>query len=132
MPKNHKEQDGKQNAEQHIKSSVKHLIPPKFLPAGLLHRPEIPDSSWSANLEAGSDFKEGNARCSVRVFERYSMMGGNRLSLTLTMFQNRDSPIRLSAITAGGSQAVFFKVNTIGEESFLDDVKDLLEEILEE
>ena len=48
---------------------------------------EIPDSSWSADLEAGSDFKEGDARCSVRVFERYSMMGGNRLSLTLTMFQ---------------------------------------------
>ena len=68
----------------------------------------------------------------IRVFERYSMMGGNRLSLTLTMFQNGDSPIRLSAITAGGSQAVFFKVNTLGEESFLDDVKDLLEEILEE
>ena len=43
-----------------------------------------------------------------------------------------DSPIRLSAITAGGSQAVFFKVNTLGEESFLDDVKDLLEELLEE
>ena len=93
---------------------------------------EIPDSSWSANLEAGSDFKEGEARCSVRVFERYSMMGGNRLSLTLTMFQNGDNPIRLSAITAGGSQAVFFKINTIGEESFLDDVKKLLEEILEE
>ena len=92
---------------------------------------EIPDSSWSADLEAGSDFKEGDARCSVRVFERYSMMGGNRLSLTLTMFQNADSPIRLSAITAGGSQAVFFKVNTLGEESFLNDVKDLLEEILE-
>ena len=68
---------------------------------------------------------------SDRVFERYSMMGGNRLSLTLTMFQNGDSPIRLSAITAGGSQAVFFKVNTLGEESFLDNVKDLLEEILE-
>ena len=29
----------------------------------------IPDSSWSAELEAGSDFKEGSARCSVRVFE---------------------------------------------------------------
>ena len=93
---------------------------------------EIPDSSCSADLEAGSDFKEGDARCSVRVFERYSMIGGNRLSLTLTLFQNEDSPIRLSAITAGGSQAVFFKVNTLGEESFLDDVKDLLEEILEE
>ena len=90
----------------------------------------IPDSSWSADLEAGSDFKEGSARCSVRVFERYSMAGGNRLSLTLTMFQNGDSPIRLSAITAGGSQAVFFKVNTLGEEAFLDEVKELLEECL--
>ena len=30
----------------------------------------IPDSSWSAELEAGSDFKDGSARCSVRVFER--------------------------------------------------------------
>ena len=89
-------------------------------------------AAGQADLEAGSDFKEGDARCSVRVFERYSMIGGNRLSLTLTLFQNGDSPIRLSAITAGGSQAVFFKVNTLGEESFLDDVKDLLEEILEE
>ena len=90
----------------------------------------IPDSSWSAELEAGSDFKEGSARCSVRVFERYSMVGG-RLSLTLTLFQNGDEPIRLSAITAGGSQAVFFKMNTLGEDAFLEDVKQLLEEILE-
>lgn len=91
----------------------------------------IPDSSWSAELEAGSDFKEGSARCSVRVFERYSMVGGNRLSLTLTLFQNGDEPIRLSAIAAGGSQAVFFKMNTLGEDAFLKDVKQLLEEILE-
>ena len=89
----------------------------------------IPDSSWSAELEAGSDFKDGSARCSVRVFERYSMVGGNRLSLTLTLFQNES--IRLSAIAAGGSQAVFFKVNTLGEDAFLEDVKQLLEEILE-
>ena len=80
----------------------------------------IPDSSWSAELEAGSDFKDGSARCSVRVFERYSMVGGNR-----------DEPIRLSAIAAGGSQAVFFKMNTLGEDAFLEDVKQLLEEILE-
>lgn len=93
---------------------------------------EIPDSSWSADLEAGSDFKEGEARCSVRVFERYSMMGGNRLSLNVTMFQQGDSPIRLSMITAGGSQAVFFKVNTFGEEAFLTDVTNLLNGILGE
>ena len=98
----------------------------------LLHKLEraIPDSSWSAELEASSDFRDGDARCSVRVFERYSMVGGNRLSLTLTLFQNGESPIRLSAIAAGGSQAVFFKMNTLGEDAFLEDVKQLLEEIL--
>lgn len=74
---------------------------------------------------------DGSARCSVRVFERYSVVGGNRLSLTLTLFQNGDTPIRLSAIAAGGSQAVFFKMNTLGEDAFLEDVKQLLEEILE-
>ena len=91
----------------------------------------ILEGSVSASLEASSDFSEAGARCSVRVFERYSMVGGNRLSLTLTLFQNGDEPIRLSAIAAGGSQAVFFKMNTLGEDAFLKDVKQLLEEILE-
>ena len=93
---------------------------------------EIPDSSWSANLEAGSDFKEADARCSVRVFERYSKMCGIRMCLKQTKVQRPESQNRMTAITAGVRQAVFFKVNTLGEESFLDDVKDLLEEILEE
>ena len=86
----------------------------------------------SQSIPPNPERRDGILQFSCRVFERYSMMGGNRLSLTLTMFQNGDSPIRLSAITAGGSQAVFFKVNTLGEESFLEDVKGLLEEILEE
>ena len=90
---------------------------------------EIPDSSWSADLEAGSDFKEGDARCSVRVFERYSMMGGNRLSLTLTMFQNADSPVRLSAITAGGSQAAINRQLSMQDlKSFNDDEEETDEE----
>lgn len=88
----------------------------------------IPESSLSAELEAGSDFREGTARCAVRVFERYSWSGGNRLSLSVTLFQNGDAPVRLSAIAAGGSQAVFFKMNTLGEESFLDLLRELLEE----
>lgn len=36
----------------------------------------IPDSSWSAELEAGSDFKRAGAGAACRVFERYSMVGG--------------------------------------------------------
>ena len=94
----------------------------------LLQRLEqgILEGSMSASLEDASDFRSGSARCSVRVFERYSYIGNNRVSLTLTLFQNGDEPVRLSAITAGGSQAIFFKINTWGEESFLDKLREIL------
>ena len=69
--------------------------------------------SVSATLEESSDFYSGDARCSVRVFERYSYAGGNRVSLSVTLFQNGNEPVKISAITSGGSQAVFFKFNTI-------------------
>ena len=82
--------------------------------------------SISASLEDGSDFWDGDARCSVRVFERYSYMGGNRVSMNVTLFQNGNGFIRLSAITSGGSQAVFFKINTLGEEAFLNRLRELL------
>ena len=86
----------------------------------------ILNGSISASLEDGSDFLCNGARCSVRVFERYSYLGGNRVSLAVTLFQN-DKRIFLSAITSGGSQAMFFKVNTFGEEAFLDKLKEILE-----
>ena len=86
----------------------------------------ILNGSTSATLEESSNFVSGNARCSVRVFERYSYTGGNRVSMNITLFQNGDEPIRLSAITAGGSQAAFFKINTFGEEAFLDKLKEIL------
>ena len=88
----------------------------------------ILNSSMSASLEESSDFRSGSARCSVRVFERYSYTGGNRVSMSVTLFQNgEDEPVQLSAITAGGSQAVFFKINTWGEEAFLDKLNELLD-----
>lgn len=65
-------------------------------------------------------------RTSVRVFERYSTTGGNRVSLSVTLFQNANEAIQLSAITAGWSQAMFFKMNTFGEKAFLDKLIDLL------
>ena len=82
--------------------------------------------SVSATLEDASDFADGDARCSVRVFERYSYTGGNRVSLSVTLFQLGRGEIHLSAITAGGSQALFFKINTFGEEAFLDKLRELL------
>lgn len=87
----------------------------------------IINGSVSASLEDSSDFRSGDARCSVRVFERYSYTGGNRVSLNVTLFQNSDEPVHLSAITAGGSQAVFFKLNTFGEEAFPDKLIELLD-----
>lgn len=89
----------------------------------------IQEGSISATLEDSSDFREGEARCSVRVFERYSAFGGNRVSLSVTLFQVGSGKIRLSAITSGGSQAMFFKLNTFGEEAFLDKLRELLREM---
>lgn len=86
----------------------------------------IQNSSMSASLEEFSDFESGTARCSVRVFERYSYVGDNRVSLNVTLFQNGSGPIQLSAIAAGGNQAMLFKINTWGEEAFLDKLKELL------
>lgn len=83
-------------------------------------------SSVSASLEDSSDFSSGSARCAVRVFERYSALGSNRVSLSVTLFQGTDGTVHLSAITSGGSQAMFFKINTFGEEAFLDKLAKLL------
>ena len=87
----------------------------------------ILNGSMSATLEDSSDFYSGDARCSVRVFERYSYAGGNRVSMNVTLFQNGNDEIRLSAITSGGSQAVLFKINTWGEEAFLDVLQGIIQ-----
>lgn len=87
----------------------------------------ILNSSATSTLEDKSDFSYNGAMCSVRVFERYSMLGGNRASLSVTLFQgSKDAPIKLSAIASGGSQAMFFKLNTFGEQAFLQILEDLL------
>ena len=84
------------------------------------------DGSVSASLEDSCDWITANARCSVRVFERYSCMGGNRVSMSVTLFQVDNGPVKLCAITSGGSQAVFFKVIPWGEESFLETLAKIL------
>lgn len=88
----------------------------------------ILNGSVSATLEDYSFFRSGDAKCAVCVFERYSYMGGNRVSMNVTLFQGgADEPIHLSAITSGGSQAMFFKMNTFGEEAFLEKLAELIE-----
>ena len=93
----------------------------------LLHQ-AVMDGSTTASLEDGSDFRCGDARCAVRVYERYSYFGGNWVSLSVTLV-GRGEELFLSAITSGGSQAMFFKVNTWGEESFLDALEEVVDRL---
>ena len=79
----------------------------------------IMNGSMTASYEDGSEFTLNGTRCAVRMYERYSAFGGNRVALCLTLVGDGNQ-LRLTAITAGGSQAMFFKINTWGEESFLD------------
>lgn len=81
--------------------------------------------SFSASLEENSSFASGDSRCEVRVYERYSYTGQNRVSMAVTLFKAGDR-IFASAVTSGGSQAMFFKLNTVGEDSFLETVTDVL------
>ncbi|NED63299.1 hypothetical protein G3I15_20435, partial [Streptomyces sp. SID10244] len=62
--------------------------------------------------------------------ERYSMAGANRLSLTVTLV-GRERDLGLVAITSGGSQAIFWKVNSYGEDAFLSQFIRLVDTIVE-
>lgn len=83
--------------------------------------------SLSASYEGGSDFGTPGSRSALRVYERYSAFGGNRLSLAL-MFHEQGALTAFCAIASGGSQAMFLKLNTFGEEAFLDCVRELVQE----
>lgn len=90
----------------------------------------IIQGSLSASRENGSDYESNGIRLAVRVYERYSAFGGNRVSLNMTLAGNGDD-LFLSAITSGGSRAVFFKINTIGEDSFLETLSTAIENFMQ-
>lgn len=72
----------------------------------------------SCQFEAETDFVVGDVKSAIRVYERYSLSGSNRLSISITLLSHGED-IYLSAITSGGSQAIFFKMNRIGEDRLL-------------
>lgn len=84
---------------------------------------QILSGSLSASLEDSYERTVNDIRILVQVYERYSAVGSNRVSLTVTLIENGEN-IELAAITSGGSQALFFKINTWGEETFLEQLKE--------
>lgn len=93
-----------------------------------VHR-DITNGSISVSYEDGSDVSIGEVKTAVRVYERYSAIGSNRVSMNITIVGNGDD-LFISAITSGGSQAVFFKINTIGEGTFLTQCERSVEEFI--
>ena len=79
----------------------------------------------TAKLEGRADRRIGDARMVARVFERYSAIGGNRLSLSISVL-SVDERMEVSVITSGGSTGMFWKVNTFGEEAFLQKAVDAI------
>ena len=88
----------------------------------------ILNGSMSASFEEESYFQSFGVRVTVRVYERYSFAGGNRLSASVTLAGEGDT-LFLSVITAGGSQGVFLKINTWGEGAFLDAIREIAEQL---
>jgi hypothetical protein len=86
---------------------------------------KIPAGSVTAKLEDRGDFRLGDARMVVRVYERYSALGGNRVCLCLSVLAV-GTQMSVSAVAAGGSQAMFWKLNTFGESAFLDRAVDAI------
>lgn len=93
-----------------------------------IHR-DITNGSISVSYEDGSDVSMGDVKTAVRVYERYSAMGGNRVSMNVTIVGKGDN-LFVTAITSGGSQAMFFKINTLGEGAFLSICERSVEEFI--
>ncbi len=95
----------------------------------IVHRTVM--SGASASYEDGSDWRGAeDTRVAVRVYERYSLLGSNRVSLNM-MLAGEGGRLFLTLITSGGSQAMLFKINTFGEESFLSKVQSAVEDYLD-
>ena len=63
----------------------------------------VMNGSYSASYEDGSDCVSGGFRCAVRVYERYSAMGGNRVSLSVTLAGSGET-LFVSAITPAAAR----------------------------
>lgn len=87
----------------------------------------IARGSVSASVEHRDERRIGGARMILRTYERYSATGGNRLTLSVSILE-ADGRMEVALTTSGGSQAVFWKINTFGEGAFMDKAMAALDE----
>lgn len=87
---------------------------------------EIIEGSFSASIEDEEYLEVGGTKIGIIVFERYSYTGKNRLSLNVTIIENNQQ-VKVIGMSSGGSQGMIFKINTFGEQAFLDKLSDIME-----
>ena len=63
----------------------------------------------------------------VAGYERYAYIGGNRVSLNVTMMEFSEG-VRVVAISLGGSQGAFVKINHWSEDNFLNAFVSIVED----
>lgn len=86
----------------------------------------VMSKSMTASLEEEACGMIGSVRYWVVAYERYSYTGNNRLSMNITLIGDGHQ-LKLIATSTGGSQAVLFKINTWGEEAFLNTLKEAVQ-----
>ena len=88
-------------------------------------------SNLSISMTLESDLASNTVSDSVRliIFERFSWFGNNRVSLSVLLVGN-DRQTKVTMVSSGGSQAVFFKFNRVGENNLLNEVINELEKTL--
>lgn len=84
--------------------------------------------SSSLSKEEEESYVSDDVRVVTIAYERYSMTGGNRLTLNVTYIKDKES-IYVIAMSTGGSNGVLLKFNTLGEEGFLNTFINALNDI---
>ena len=85
----------------------------------------IMGSAMSMNMVDESDFRLGDVRVAVRVYDKYFMRNSSRASLSLTVV-DEGTRVYVSAIGAGGGQGIIFNFSWGAESELVDVVSDCL------
>lgn len=83
--------------------------------------------STSATHEETRLVKSDETYVQIDMFERYSMFSDSRVALGVTTIY-KNGKIDITAMSAGGSRAIFFKMDTVGENNFLDGFKNVVKD----
>ncbi len=88
----------------------------------------IMNSSLSASFEDDYNTMVGGKQVALRIFERYTMMGGNRLTMSVLFTERGNDSVEIYAVTSGGGGGLV-KIINWGEDSFLGTLERVLNDL---